>query len=102
MTRNKLTVLCCAAVMLAIGASGIGWLVSLGDVQDSRRKVTLENCEAQNERNKRTIQELVNNVEALPPIQRRQAQASVPFTITLIDSLAPYRDCNEVLKKANL
>lgn len=102
MTLKKLLTVLCVAILLAIAASAGGWIVAINDVQNSRRKVTLENCEGQNNRNKNTIVELVSHVEGLPPNQKAAAELTTPFIITLIDSLSPYRDCREVLKKAGL
>lgn len=102
MTQNKLAILLCSLVLVAIGGSAAGWITAINDVQSSRRKLTLENCNTQNEHHQNTIAELNREIEALSTPQEAAAKLSEPFIITLIESLAPYRDCNQVLKKAGL
>jgi hypothetical protein len=57
-------------------------------IQESRRKTILENCEEQNNRNRNTLAE----AETIPGDKH--------IIVALIDDLAPYHNCQEVLHKA--
>jgi hypothetical protein len=66
-------------------------------INQSRVEVALENCRSQNLRHDNTIRELNVLISELPKDRQARAQASKPFTILLIDALAPKRNCATVI-----
>lgn len=70
----------------------------------NRRNSVLENCEDQNERNEETIRTLDLRIarlaKSLSPSELTQLKASRAFTVSLVNALAPHRDCKVVLQRA--
>jgi CDP-diacylglycerol pyrophosphatase len=80
-----------AFYLMAIVAVVIGIMVGVNvtkNAQEARRKTILENCEEQNNRNRNTLAE----AETIPGDKH--------IIVALIDDLAPYHNCQEVLHKA--
>lgn len=68
---------------------------AITDIQASRHDL----CVDQNHHHDRTVRELDSRIAKLPPAQHRRALASRAFTVALIDSLAPKRDCARLAPK---
>ena len=70
----------------------------------NRRNSILENCKDQNERNEDTIHTLDLRIarvaKSVPPEELAQLKASRAFTVSLVNALAPHRDCKVVLERA--
>lgn len=65
------------------------------EIQDQRAEATISACEEQNARNRNTIKRL-RELSAVAPARGRSAEeikAGLDGTISLINALAPVRDC---------
>lgn len=92
-------------ILLAIALAQIGggvlavWLVGqnrqrVDDIQQSRREVTLKNCQERNLRNVRT-KRLVRKTDDLRP-------GSKGVILQLVDQLVPFQDCKKEVKGVGL
>lgn len=76
----------CAIVAVVIGVAAAVHVIK--HTESARHKLVLENCEEQDERNRNTLAK----AEKIPGDKQ--------IVISLINDLAPYRNCQNVLHKA--
>jgi len=62
------------------------------DVEESRFNAFVAACEESNQHNEETIKRLHEVVAEQPPDKRKEAEASIPATILLINALQPKRE----------
>lgn len=80
----------CSAIAL------VGFSIALGKIQDARREFVEASCNDQNRRHDKTIVELRKaQAEAIKrtPQMAKQIRGSAQSSISIIDALAPKRDC---------
>lgn len=68
-------------------------------IQAERETNIRNNCESVNRRHRATIRQLDRIIDGLPPEERRAARERSANTILLIATLAPLRDCDEVVRR---
>jgi negative regulator of sigma E activity len=71
-----------------------------GEIQAQRINAIRTSCEAQNQRNVKTIKTLDGLIAKLPSKQRPRAQAGRDNTVLLINALAPKQNCAKVVQEA--
>jgi hypothetical protein len=68
-------------------------------IQRERIRSIRSNCEAQNRRNRNTIETLDELILGMPPGPRKKrAKQNRVGTVLLINSLAPVRDCDRLVE----
>jgi hypothetical protein len=109
-TRRTIWIL--RALVVATLALGVVSILLIGanservdEIQQSRVDITRQTCEAQNDRNAKTVRAYDVRIAAartsgqLTREQIARLQESRAFTVALIDSLAPRQDCAQLIRE---
>jgi hypothetical protein len=68
-------------------------------IQASRVEVAKDNCRSQNERHDNTVRQLDNRIAELSGRERARADRNRDFTVSLIEALAPKRNCKALVEQ---
>lgn len=89
------------AILVIAGAAMGYWLLHLTDeIQVQRADSIRLACVEQNFRHDRTIAALDTLIAKVPPGRRERARQSRAGTVLLIESLAPRRDCEGLVRRS--
>lgn len=72
---------------------------TIADVQQSRRDSVRSSCREQNERHDSTVKTLDGLLKAAPDSAQEQIKQTRAFTVILIDTLVPVRNCEERVRQ---
>jgi hypothetical protein len=98
--RADLNSLAIAAILLLVAVLFAFNQATAGDIQDSRAELVRESCEQQNKQHDNTIRRLDVAIAAIPPGPRkRRAERNRRYTVSLIEALAPERDCDRLVRR---
>lgn len=109
-TRRTIWIL--RALVVATLALGVVSILLIGanskrvdEIQQSRVEITRQTCEAQNDRNRKTIAAYDVRIAAakasgeLSREQLARLSESRAFTVALVDALAPVQDCDDLIRE---
>lgn len=95
-TRLLLAALCAGTL-----ANSFAVVAAFFSIQNQREASIRAGCLEQNQRHDGTVSTLDMGIDSFPPGARRErAERSRRFTLSLIESLAPKRDCDALVRKS--